>query len=71
MAQRTYLNLATFRNCIQAMSDRELIGFGRVCRKLADSRHMAHTARLDAICTAQFHECKQEWNRRRDAEVPA
>jgi hypothetical protein len=64
MTQRSYLNVATFRNCIHAMSDQELIGFGRVCRSLAHSRHAVHTVRFDSICNAQFNECKQEWKRR-------
>ena len=69
MTQHSYLNLAAFRNCIHAMSDPELIGFGRVCRSLAGSRRAVHTVGFDAICSAQFNECKREWKRRHNPKV--
>jgi hypothetical protein len=64
MAQRSYLNMAAFRNCIHEISDQELIGFGRVCRSLAYSTHAVHTASFDSTCAAHFSACKQEWKRR-------
>jgi hypothetical protein len=69
MSQRSYLNVAAFRNCIHAMTDPELIGFGRVCRSLKHSSHTAHTARFESICNTQFHECKQEWKRRHSRDA--
>jgi hypothetical protein len=53
MSKSNKPNSGTIRKCIQAMTDRQLLGIGRACHCLSQN-----------VFSHQFAECKRKWDLR-------
>jgi hypothetical protein len=54
-----------FRKRIQALSDDQLIRFGKAARYMADPRNSANGRSVEPVFKIQLRECREDWRRRR------
>jgi hypothetical protein len=64
MIRHLRLNVRRFRKCIHAMTDQQLVGFGRACRSLCVHANSDGERPSEAIYRSQFEQCREEWSLR-------
>ena len=64
MIAETAFTLEEFRKRIQAISDDQLIRFGKAAAYMADPRNSADRRSVEPVIKIQLQECRAEWKRR-------
>ncbi|MFZ0884839.1 MAG: hypothetical protein WAN14_15680 [Candidatus Acidiferrales bacterium] len=63
MVGQTEFAAEEFRKRLRAMSDEQLIRYGKAARYMADPRQSAN-GRVENVYVVQLAECRAEWRRR-------
>ncbi|HWO27620.1 MAG TPA: hypothetical protein VNO32_02360 [Candidatus Acidoferrum sp.] len=69
MIAETKFAVQDFRERIQAISDEQLIGYGKAARYMADPQQSADRRSVEPVFVFQLRECREEWRRRRDGDI--
>jgi hypothetical protein len=64
MIAETPFTAEDFRKRIQAMTDEQLIRYGKAAPYMADRRYSADGRTVEPVFKTQLHECRAEWRRR-------
>src|ERR1700674_4695422 len=69
MFAETKFTVEDFRKRIQAISDEQLIRFGKAARYMADPRNSADKRTVRDVYVTQLELCREEWRRRHPEPV--
>jgi hypothetical protein len=64
MIAETKFTVEEFRKRIQAISDDQLIRFGKAAAYMADPKYSADGRTVEPVFKIQLQECREEWKRR-------
>jgi hypothetical protein len=64
MIAATKFTVEDFRKRIQAISDDQLIRFGKAAAYMADPKYSADGRTVEPVFKVQLQECRAEWKRR-------
>jgi hypothetical protein len=64
MIAETKFTVEEFRRRIQAISDEQLIRFGKAARYMADPRNSAERRSVESVFVVRLRKCREEWRRR-------
>jgi hypothetical protein len=64
MIAETAFTVEDFRKRIQAISDDQLIRFGKAAAYMADPKYSADGRTVEPVFRIQLLECRAEWRRR-------
>jgi hypothetical protein len=64
MIAETAFTVEEFRKRIRAISDDQLIRFGKAAAYMADPRNSADRRSVEPVFKIQLQECRAEWRRR-------
>jgi hypothetical protein len=64
MIAETKFTVEDFRKRIQAMSDDQLLRYGKAAAYTADPKYSADGRTVEAVFKIQLKECRTEWRRR-------
>jgi hypothetical protein len=64
MIDQTEFRTEEFRNRLRAMSDEQLIRYGKAAKFMADPRNSADKKTVHQVYRIQLQACREEWRRR-------
>jgi hypothetical protein len=64
MIAETAFTVEHFKKRIQAISDDQLIRFGKAAAYMADPKYSADGRTVETVFKTQLQECRAEWRRR-------
>jgi hypothetical protein len=64
MIADTKFTVEDFRKRIRALTDEQLIRFGKAARYMADPRNSADRRSVEPVFRIQLEECREEWKLR-------
>jgi len=64
MIAETQFTVEDFKKRIQAITDDQLIRFGKAAAYMADPKNSADRRSVEPVFKIQLRECREEWRRR-------